>query len=293
MRWTISQCEGAIVVAFTNASIAKSLFYRLSRHSSANVSFSADLKLLTSRAVYVDTVDGLAGHYQLVTPPPGIRSLAHSHTVAPGLQPLRTASAYRTEEATREAIWRTLLLDRLYEFETGPVPDYAASLLACACVEAEAGRGDRWFTNLWAATRNFQIAGKSLRDWMWGIEDIATVREAAQRALESHLQRTRGSYPRERLEVPVVISCVHKYIDMQRHLFVTDDGYVGAAPLGTERGDQVWVLSGCNIPFLLRKITGGHYRVVGECYIHGCMYGEIMQDLEMSGGRSEETVVLE
>lgn len=53
----------------------------------------------------------------------------------------------------------------------------------------------------------------------------------------------------------------------------TEKGYLGMGPPAAEKGDLVFVLPGCTVPFVLRKIESG-YRVIGECYTHGIMDGE-------------------
>ncbi|RYP13288.1 hypothetical protein DL765_006962 [Monosporascus sp. GIB2] len=63
-----------------------------------------------------------------------------------------------------------------------------------------------------------------------------------------------------------------------RILFVTAEYYVGHGPLSLAEGDEVWLLNGGRAPFILRKAEGGRYRLVGEAYLHGAMYGELMTD---------------
>jgi hypothetical protein len=58
-----------------------------------------------------------------------------------------------------------------------------------------------------------------------------------------------------------------------RKLLLTDDGYVGLGPEITQRGDLVCVLSDLVMPIVLRPSDHG-YRVVGEAYVHGIMFGE-------------------
>ncbi|KAK2004386.1 HET-domain-containing protein [Colletotrichum falcatum] len=47
-------------------------------------------------------------------------------------------------------------------------------------------------------------------------------------------------------------------------------------PAGCEAGDEVWVLKGCNAPFVLRRSAEreGKRRIVGAAYVHGVMEGE-------------------
>jgi hypothetical protein len=77
-----------------------------------------------------------------------------------------------------------------------------------------------------------------------------------------------------------------------RRLFVTSDGYLGIGPKDTQIGDEVYVIIGSNVPFVLRadapqfrdkenctgedttKPTYPHFRLIGDCYTHGIMDGE-------------------
>ncbi|KAK8101332.1 HET-domain-containing protein [Apiospora kogelbergensis] len=61
--------------------------------------------------------------------------------------------------------------------------------------------------------------------------------------------------------------------------FVTEDMHMG---LGYEPqpGDEVWILAGGKVPFILRPVTEGQshqelrYKLVGDCYVEGIMDGE-------------------
>lgn len=65
----------------------------------------------------------------------------------------------------------------------------------------------------------------------------------------------------------------------------TDNGLLGMFPgptlferdrLTTIRGDSVVLLQGASMPFVIRK-SGEHWRLVGEAYIHGIMFGAAFQ----------------
>jgi hypothetical protein len=63
-----------------------------------------------------------------------------------------------------------------------------------------------------------------------------------------------------------------------RSFFCTQRGRIGLGPksLGNDSGgkDEVWILEGADVPFILRHEEGDRYRIVGEAYVHGIMYGE-------------------
>lgn len=61
-----------------------------------------------------------------------------------------------------------------------------------------------------------------------------------------------------------------------RGVCLTEKGFVGRVPLTAEVGDRVAVLFGVDVPFLLREHGDGMFKLVGECYIHGIMDGEVM-----------------
>ncbi|EHK25083.1 uncharacterized protein TRIVIDRAFT_143449 [Trichoderma virens Gv29-8] len=71
--------------------------------------------------------------------------------------------------------------------------------------------------------------------------------------------------------------------------FVTDSGYLGLGPPGTNVGDEVWCLFGGHMPFILRPVATTReavlgpgqkrlHQVLGICYVHGIMNGEVTND---------------
>jgi hypothetical protein len=58
-----------------------------------------------------------------------------------------------------------------------------------------------------------------------------------------------------------------------RRSIVTDLGFVGFAPAASTIGDEICILFGGNVPFVIRK-DGQRSRFVGECLVSGLMNGE-------------------
>jgi hypothetical protein len=58
-----------------------------------------------------------------------------------------------------------------------------------------------------------------------------------------------------------------------RAFFTTNSSHLGFGPKLTAAGDQVFLLIGSDIPFVLRPF-GEKFELVGACYVHGIMYGE-------------------
>ncbi|MCJ1368621.1 hypothetical protein MMC16_007765 [Acarospora aff. strigata] len=68
-------------------------------------------------------------------------------------------------------------------------------------------------------------------------------------------------------------------VQVGRRLLTTAEGYIGLASEMAQRGDIICILLGCSVPVALRPV-GEHYKLVGECYIHGLMEGEAMKWLD-------------
>ena len=60
---------------------------------------------------------------------------------------------------------------------------------------------------------------------------------------------------------------------MWRKLAKTADGYLAIVPDATELGDQVALLAGGSMPYVVRPIDDD-WRLVGAAYVHGIMHGE-------------------
>ncbi|PVH96903.1 HET-domain-containing protein [Periconia macrospinosa] len=65
----------------------------------------------------------------------------------------------------------------------------------------------------------------------------------------------------------------------KRSFFVTNDGHFGLAPPGTQKGDVICVLFGCEMPLIVRPMVDT-YLLVGSCYIYGMMHGEMLERVD-------------
>lgn len=61
---------------------------------------------------------------------------------------------------------------------------------------------------------------------------------------------------------------------IDRRKFMTYNGCVGFGPAIISPGDMCCVISGANVPYLLRTINDASYLLVGECYVQSVMHGE-------------------
>jgi hypothetical protein len=62
-------------------------------------------------------------------------------------------------------------------------------------------------------------------------------------------------------------------------LFLTKHGRIGIAPEGrlVEAGDVCCLIFGSTVPFLLTPEQNGRHKLISDCYIHGVMAGELME----------------
>ena len=67
-----------------------------------------------------------------------------------------------------------------------------------------------------------------------------------------------------------------------RSLFSLANGLAGFGPSASRKGDFICVFLGCQLPFILRPLGVGGWKLIGECIINGIMNGEAVGDLDWS-----------
>ena len=67
-----------------------------------------------------------------------------------------------------------------------------------------------------------------------------------------------------------IIKCIYG-----KSIFVTNDGLIGLGPAQIQKGDQVHILAGARLPFMLRPTStdAQHFVLVGDVYLRGVMHG--------------------
>ncbi|KAL7814949.1 HET domain-containing protein [Trichoderma aethiopicum] len=82
---------------------------------------------------------------------------------------------------------------------------------------------------------------------------------------------------------------IEKYA-LGRRFFITKKGYFGLGPQKAEPGDRIAVLLGSGVPFVLRRCSTAEgkrvWKVMGECYVHGIMQGEVIQKWELGSAEA-------
>jgi hypothetical protein len=75
--------------------------------------------------------------------------------------------------------------------------------------------------------------------------------------------------------ITLVESSLHKYAAHKRFC-TTNGGRFAQVPKAAEPDDLICILYGGNVPFVIRPREDGHYRLIGECYIHSFIDREAM-----------------
>ncbi len=242
-------------------------FFHAAGGTAASIIPSPDDNLMICEGIPIDTLDGL-GHCLLET-----------SSRAQLSDPENAKSMYRDDETTFSAIWRSLISDVKYfansSFERAPEDMGHLFIKKCRNWEniflnqdhpqynpGKVIHPDISIFELWYLKNRFlNVAGRPIREWAFDRLEAAQA-DDTDIILNASFERT-----------------MKKKI-YGRRLITTETGYIGLAPMASQRGDKVCVLFGCSTPVILRPLAGNGYEFIGECYVHGIMEGEAIAMLE-------------
>ena len=235
--------------------------FNTSRSSAAIVHPIDNSQLLCCKGFILDRIDGMGNMWAKAWSPEFIA------------QSRGTANAYGTFEASRAAIWKSLVAcNRITSVPLTPdlEKDFALLLATPAIAMLDLPVGSplrtlvksnvfKWCVDSLKGGADFIVAGRCIEEYLQKeVEpkdiDVVNLRDAL-------MQRDR--------------------VGLYRRLITTERGYVGMALDTVEQGDAVAVILGCSMPMVLRKQAGQtsgnvRWRIIGECYVHGIMNGEAM-----------------
>jgi len=64
---------------------------------------------------------------------------------------------------------------------------------------------------------------------------------------------------------------------VNRSLYRTSNGYLGLGPASAQKRDEIWLINGALVPFVMRRHVNQEALMhVGESYMHGFMLGEML-----------------
>lgn len=143
-------------------------------------------------------------------------------------------------QSSREAVWRTILADT-YRKEH-PAPQKCEELVA---------HYQEWVRN---GVRNGSQATNSMQRLSITERQPRKYGKADFSSLEKEIEAANDA----------------------RTLFRTRKGYLGIGAQSLRPSDEIWVLAGASIPFILRRGEDESHEQVGEVYLHGVMHGEAL-----------------
>ncbi|KAF2437955.1 hypothetical protein P171DRAFT_424929 [Karstenula rhodostoma CBS 690.94] len=97
---------------------------------------------------------------------------------------------------------------------------------------------------------------------------------------EAILALVKQASPEDRAAVEKDASMFHSHYSHALFVrpFRTREGFLGLGTQSLRDGDGVWVVPGCRVPLILRRVEGSQrYRLVGGTVLHGFMNGEALE----------------
>lgn len=224
--------------------------------------------LLSAKGIWVDAVDGVGEPYMLPDWSQDRRDI---------VQPIGNKSIYASDEMIRDALWRTLVGDCGSEGE--PAMDIMRNILKLprrfrpGLPKGWSDRYNHLFDFLYWSHRKWEIFGQRLSNWFEG--ELPSL----------HIDNS----PLPKQHVWDAVQIMQKNLCC-RKLTTTRDGRIGIVPTGAEQGDIICILLGCSTPLLVRPFDG-RYKLIGECYVHGIMKGECIDQLEHGKYKLEDIML--
>ncbi|KAF2113551.1 heterokaryon incompatibility protein-domain-containing protein [Lophiotrema nucula] len=279
IRWSRNEHPvwGPAYLGLRRAEKSKHTPYQASGNTKHNPVFSDDGRFLKCTGIVVDSVSSLSAR--------GVGFFDWSRDSIVKAKNWR--SIYGDQTATAEAVYRTLVCDRVAGGDRASARHSAIFHLPSTFARAGpqfALRGWRFLGSLegyyfrWecfrTANRNFPLGPYLFDDFF----DDAIPQDASE------------------FDYTEVYSCFDRS-SKKRRLMLTEKGYMGWAPDNiygrdaeqTERGDLIAVVLGCSTPLAIRR-RGDKYQVLGEAYVQGLMDGEAIEALREGKYQTEELV---
>ena len=150
-----------------------------------------------------------------------------------------------------EALWRTFVCNKTLDGTTPP-----------------SSWGEYFSEFMYAIVTPVTEGTSHLKNkWIKETRDPYDLRERS--GDEDHYMR-RGEMSLGILNMTIGLWCKN------RRFYRSVTGRFGLAPDQTQQGDEICVLYGGPVPFVLRPDGTGRHEIIGDCYLHGIMDGEAM-----------------
>ena len=185
-------------------------------------------------------------------------------------------SFYGDTTATKDALWRTIVGDTTRDGAWAP-QSYSLLLKSEIWEDGVAGVQFNNFGlhDFMARNSELSVFGSTLKELVFGTPKLFSNRH---RRLYNPTEIVREA-----------LSWATNAMAWRR-LITTEKGYLGLAVAATEPDDRIGIFVGCRTPLILRP-RGNCFQVVGECYVHGIMKGEILKDIKEDRLRMDEMLL--
>ena len=246
--------------------------YRTSRDATAAVHFKD--QTLIAKGFVIDSIDGLRIY---ITDGLDVKNRDPANEM---FQPLGKENPYGDEASRRDALWRTMIMNR--EFAGTMAPETYSGLLNEPWRDVDyykdhhkldCGPAGWYFDLIRLINQDLKLGGYRFRQYFPSEKGTASTMPA----------RIAG--------LPFFQQIMSAWLG--RRIIVTAKGYFGLARVAIRRGDIVCILLGCSVPVILRlQADGTSYKLVSDAYIHGICEGEAMDWLEAGDHRLEDLSIV-
>ncbi|OIW34504.1 hypothetical protein CONLIGDRAFT_658404 [Coniochaeta ligniaria NRRL 30616] len=225
---------------------------------SCTVSLSANLDL-TVRGASFDIISSLSSFHPLETD----RSYPANATVP-------SCDAYDGVDGARDALWRTLVGNASTKDDSTRSPEAYSWLLQRQLWQqgvTMVNTNGFGFYEFMARNKDLVVCGHRLKELVFGPNG----RRGTFKVLDDRVWQASQ-------EQSDMLSLAMDTMAWRR-LVGTAGGRMGLVPAAARMGDSIALLVGCETPMVLRKVNQ-RYQVIGECYVHGVMEGELLRDVK-------------
>ncbi|KAE8157502.1 heterokaryon incompatibility protein-domain-containing protein [Aspergillus tamarii] len=201
---------------------------------------------------------------------------------ASGLIPRRSlldiagwAGVDENPEEVPDHIWRTLIADRDFD---GQIPPTLYQRVCLWCLDIT----DTFYNGHFNTDQLLHQESEMLSAYLTRVRNVTWNRSFFRASMEA--PHTDNSYsPSGQTERDNEISGSEGEPSFEggKRLWTENDLF-GLCPEATTPGDFICILYGCSVPVILRESrrNSKSYKLIGECYVHGKMEGEAIDDYE-------------
>ena len=171
------------------------------------------------------------------------------------------APNYPTGITRSEALWRTVTADNTINPTTGEGVDHGVFKRFITQQLRNCYKGSKGL-DVTGLRKIHNILARSSPEDAFTIDDTGS-----ERVCESSRDTITGWWAK---------------LGYQRRLMRTSKEYLVLGSRCAKAGDEIWLLAGGRVPFILRPVnpSSQEFVLVGECYVHGIMYGEAVTDTD-------------